>query len=253
LPHDSTRHLYERYYFARSDFVDGTSAFHALCRQKIEPQSHILEIGAGPSNGTSDFLAGFGQLDGVDVSDEVLTNRALNSAVTYEGHTLPYPDACFDACVSNYVLEHVTNPKRHFYEVARVLRPGGVYVFRTPNLYYYVSLASAALPHRVHKAIANRLRAMDENSHEPWPTAYRANTIKRLHTLAAYASMSVEFYRIIEPEPSYARASAFLFYPMMLWERLLNATPLLEGLRANILAVMRKAPGSTSLGDGREP
>jgi 2-polyprenyl-3-methyl-5-hydroxy-6-metoxy-1,4-benzoquinol methylase len=47
----------------------------------------------------------------------------------------------FDARASNHVPEHVELPKLHLREAARALMPGGVYCFRTPNLWHYVTFA----------------------------------------------------------------------------------------------------------------
>lgn len=238
-----TSRLYERYYHGRPGFVDGTEQFHSLCRTHIAKGSRILEIGAGPSNETSDFLAGLGELSAADVSAEVLQNRVVGGrAVVYDGARLPFADASFDACVSDYVLEHVEDPRMHLREVSRVLRPGGVYVVRTPNLFYYVSLVSRFTPFRVHLALANRLRGLGEESHAPYPTVYRCNTERAMRREAAAAGLAVERCDMVEKEPSYARASAWLFYPAMWWERLLNATERLAGLRANLFVVLRKAP-----------
>jgi SAM-dependent methyltransferase len=236
----STAHLYDRYYYKRPGFENGTVTFHALCKRLVPRDSSILEIGAGPSNETSDFLATLGHLHGVDISEEVRQNRAIQSPLVYDGNRLPFADGAFDVCVSNYVLEHVADPYRHFAEVHRVLKPGGAYVFRTPNLWYYVSLVSAAVPHRIHTAIANRLRGLGTDSHEPWPTFYRANSRRSLRRQAAAASLDLVTCELIEREPSYGRASALLFFPMMIWERILNATDILAELRANILGVMRR-------------
>jgi SAM-dependent methyltransferase len=200
----------------------------------------ILEIGAGPANATSRFLATLGRLEGLDVSAEVRDNDALEHAHLYDGGTFPLPNDSFEWCVSNYVLEHVTNPDWHFSEIRRVLKRGGRYIFRTPNLYHYVTLASRLLPHAAHKAIANRLRALEADAHEPWRTVYKANTRRALTRLASKSGLTLESIALIEPDPSYGRASAYLFYPMMGYERLVNATQLLSPFRANILGVMRK-------------
>jgi SAM-dependent methyltransferase len=235
-----TQHLYDRYYGDRLDLANGTARFHALCLRFLNPSSRVLEIGAGPSNETSRFLSGNCELEGVDVSMEVLQNDALRRANVYDGGDLPFADGVFDVCVSNYVLEHVSNPARHFHEVRRVLKPGGKYIFRTPNLYHYVALVSRVLPHSLHKAIANRVRSLSADAHEPWPTVYRANSKSALERLAATSVLEVECIDLIEPDPSYGRASALLFYPMLGYERLVNSTELLSGFRANILGVLAK-------------
>lgn len=41
---------------------------------------------------------------------------------------LPFPDASFDVAIMDAVLEHVPDAARAFPEVARVLRPGGLFV-----------------------------------------------------------------------------------------------------------------------------
>src|SRR4051794_26656445 len=97
----------DRYYAPSSGFVDGTSEFHTLCAQKCPPGGRILEIGAGPTNKTSDFLAGVGELHGVDVDPDVMGNTALVKASTITTERYPYGDSFFDLCVSNYVCEHV--------------------------------------------------------------------------------------------------------------------------------------------------
>jgi SAM-dependent methyltransferase len=234
-----TDQLFTKYYYSRPEFVDGTTEFHNLCAQFIAVGQKILEIGPGPANATSAFLASRGPVVGVDVSDEVLGNKYLVEARLYNGRQLPFEDASFPACVSNYVLEHIQDAKEHFYEVRRVLRPGGVYCFRTPNLWHYVAMISKALPHGFHLRLANRMRGMAKEAHDPYPTRYAANTRGRIQRLSA-PGMRVLLLRTIEKEPSYGRISPALFFPMMAYERLVNNFTIFEGLRANILGVVQK-------------
>lgn len=232
--------LFRSYYYSRADFVDGTTEFHNLCRQFLTPGETILEIGAGPINRTSGFLSTVGTVLGVDVSDEVLTNTSLADARVYDGSRLPFPDAHFRACVSDYVIEHIGNPSDHFREIARVLQPSGIYCFRTPNLYHYVTLASRLLPHSLHLRLANRLRAQDLSAHDPYPTVYRANTRARIRALSEPVGLAARVLRNVEKEPSYGRISPHLFFPMMAYERIVNSSQAFESLRVNIFGVLQK-------------
>src|SRR5437868_5178920 len=98
----TTDGLFQRYYYSDSTFRDGTTEFHSVCAAAMAPDAAILEIGAGPSNPTSDFLAGLGSVTGLDVSEEVRTNRALTKALMYDGTEFALPPNSYDACVSNY-------------------------------------------------------------------------------------------------------------------------------------------------------
>jgi len=65
------------------------------------------------------------------------------------GEALPYETAAFDTVVCVDVLEHVADLGRVVTEVARVLRPGGVFLFDTINRNPVASLAVVTLAERV--------------------------------------------------------------------------------------------------------
>jgi SAM-dependent methyltransferase len=230
----------EHFYSGRPDWVDGTTEFHHLCRSQLRGGA-IVEIGAGPTNATSAFLATLGTVHGIDVSDEVEGNAHLAEAkVMRPDGSFPFDDEAFDGAVSNYVAEHVADPRLHLREVRRVLRPGAPYVFRTPNLFHYVAMASRLTPHRLHVRIANRLRALDHDAHDPWPTIYAMNTPADVRALAAEEGFDVEELRLVEKDPSYGMASRAMFLVFMAYERLVNSTERLAALRANMFVVLRK-------------
>jgi len=61
------------------------------------------------------------------------TGAAQVELIEGVGEELPFPDNSFDVVASYQVLEHVKNPARVLAEVSRVLKPGGVFHFSTPN------------------------------------------------------------------------------------------------------------------------
>jgi SAM-dependent methyltransferase len=235
-----TQRLYDKYYGPKTGFRGGTLPFFDLCIASIPKGANILEIGAGAKNEATKLLSTLGPVTALDIDPDVLTNPSAAKSRVFDGVRFPIPDGSFDACASNWVLEHVADPVTHFREVARVLRPGGVYCFRTPNLFHYVMLGSRVMPHSMHLMLANRLRKMSPETHQPWPTYYRANRPGRLKRLAEDAGLGAADLTMIEPEPAYGRAHAALFYPMMAYERIVNATRFLETFRVTIIGSARK-------------
>jgi SAM-dependent methyltransferase len=230
----------QRYYDPQRGFVNGTQEFHELCARAARGAHDILEVGAGPTNNTSRYLATLGRLQGLDIDDAVLGNESLAAAKVFDGARFPYPDGSFDVCVSNFVGEHVGDPAMHLREVHRVLRPGAAYVFRTPNRYHYVAAVAAVTPHWFHELTANRLRKRPAGAHDPYPTFYRMNSRGALRRLAADSGFEIETMNMVEKEPSYGMASRLMFLTFMAYERAVNATPLLADARSNLFVVLRK-------------
>jgi SAM-dependent methyltransferase len=231
---------YEKLFFNRErGWLDGTQEFHYLCRANCS--GRILEIGAGPSNPTSRYLASLGELHGIDPDSAILGNEFLVSATVLEGDRFPYADEMFDCCVSNYVCEHVANPWAHLSEIRRVLRPGGAYLFRTVNRFHYVALIASMTPHWFHKAVANRVRGLSDRAHDPYPTHYRMNSGSEITQAAHAAGMRVEHLLYIEKEPTYGRFSRIVYLLLTGYERLVNSSRLFQRVRANLFVVLRKA------------
>ncbi len=170
----------------------------------------------------------------------MLQNPELDRAVLIENGRVPFPDAYFDLAYSDYVLEHVEEPRRFLAEVHRLLKPGGSYFFRTPNKFHYVTLISGLTPHWFHTKVANPVRGLGADAHEPWPAFYRMNTASRLRKLAAGAGFDQAELRMVECEPSYLQFHAILFLAGTAYERMVNATPLFGSLRANIFGRLEK-------------
>ena len=228
---------YKRFYADKKGYIDGTTEFHNLCRHHISEKSAVLEVGAGPSNQTSEFLSGISkQLIGLDIDEEVKGNKFLSKAYTYDGKLFPFDDECFDAVVSDYVLEHVENPVLLCNEIRRVLAPGGVFIFRTPNIYHYIPMLSRFLP----MWLSNWSRNLPADAHDPYPTVYKFNSAAQYRRILNETGFEILEMSMVEKEPSYGMKSRLLFFPMMVYERIVNYTEMLSWLRVNIFCAAKK-------------
>jgi SAM-dependent methyltransferase len=94
------------------------------------PEGLILDLGCGV--GHSWRCLAQRPTVGVDVAATVLAGQG-RPAVGADLRALPFRDWAFDGLLSSHSIEHVPDPGRGVAEAARVIRPGGVAVFVTPN------------------------------------------------------------------------------------------------------------------------
>lgn len=93
-----------------------------ICEQLA--QRGVMMVGIDPSQGALDTARVHAQQSG------------LGQSIHYQqgyAEALPYADGCFSVIVCLDVLEHVRDLAATIREVARVLAPGGVFVFDTIN------------------------------------------------------------------------------------------------------------------------
>jgi SAM-dependent methyltransferase len=140
----------------------------------------ILDIGCG--DGLFARLLFKQRVDvGVDLSISQLIKARESGAYerveTADATNLPFPDASFETVFSNCVLEHIPEVDLVCREAARVLRPGGTFVFTVPTdrfadfLFYPALLRSLRAPWlgRLYVRALNRVfRHYHTDSPERW-------------------------------------------------------------------------------------
>lgn len=182
-----------------------------------------LDLGAGTKlhDGygvpTSEELASRARfLVGADpVCTHLSRNKTLSAAVGAVGDSLPFADRSFDIVSANMVVEHLESPRSVFCEVHRVLKPGGMFIFVTPNLNHpAVRAAKMLLSRRARTDLA--VKVEHRASEHVFPTFYRANTPRAIYSLAktvGFNSAHVEIHRNIPffQSPAIATALECLF------------------------------------------
>ena len=94
----------------------------------------VLDIGAGQGALSVRLKEAGARVSACDVVPEQFDVPGVEfRAVTGDGR-LPFDEASFDAAVAIEVLEHIDGHDRFIAEVARLLRPGGIVMFTTPNI-----------------------------------------------------------------------------------------------------------------------
>lgn len=204
----------------------------------LRPSSTVLDLGAGAGIVEQmNFKGHAARVCGVDLDQRVTSNPMLDEGRVSDAGGIPYSDASFDVVFSDNVVEHLSDPLAVFREVHRVLKPGGVFLFKTPNKHHYMPLIARLTPHRFHQFV-NRLRGRAEV--DTFPTLYRANSAGAARLVGEAAGLIVERLERVEGRPEYLRIAWPAYLVGALYERVVNATDLLAPLRILLIAQLRK-------------
>ncbi len=222
------------------DYPDGwdNKIFRELTLKHLKKEDTLLDIGAGRGAlPEMNFREQAKYCVGVDPDEVVKTNPYIHEAHVGFGNDMPFlTNERFDVVVSNNVLEHIDDPDNFFKEVARVLKKGGIFITKTPNLYHYMPTIARLTPFAFHDFYG---RLIGRPSHDTFPTLYRANTPEKQKYYAEKAGFQIESIQVIEGRPEYLRFNVFTYAAGMLYERLVNALRL-NGLKIVIFTVYKK-------------
>jgi ubiquinone/menaquinone biosynthesis C-methylase UbiE len=194
----------------------------ALVRSYVTPQTQVMDLGCGRGGVVELFWRDVKLAVGLDPDAPSLTEHHTRGmqVIRGRGEHLPFADRSFDLVVCLWVLEHVQSPEDVLTEVHRVLRPGGHFVFLTPNLrnpLLLLNRVATALPQlqrRVVPRIYGRVEA------DTFRVRYRANSERTLRALAGRSGLEVTELRVV-PDPTYLALNNFMFRSAVFAERLL--------------------------------
>jgi 2-polyprenyl-3-methyl-5-hydroxy-6-metoxy-1,4-benzoquinol methylase len=194
----------------------------ALVRSYITQESTVLDLGCGRGGVVELFWRDVRLAAGLDPdAHSLVEHRAQGMPVlTGRGEQLPSAGESFDLIVCLWVLEHLRGPETVLREVRRVLRPGGHFVFLTPNLrnpLLALNRLGRALP-MLQRRLVPRLYGRVEA--DTFPVQYRANTAGAISALAESTGLHVAELRVVS-DPTYLAFNRFMFKASVMSDRLM--------------------------------
>ena len=151
---------------------------------------------------------------------------------------IPLPDASVDVIMSRSVFEHLTDPESVYREFQRLLRPGGVVIFLTANMWDYGTLVARLVPNRFHAGIVKHVEGRAEE--DTFPTAYKTNTRSDVTRLAHGAGLALRQIEYLGQYPNYLMFNGLLFLLGTAYDKLVSRFDALQILRGWIMVTLEK-------------
>jgi SAM-dependent methyltransferase len=198
-----------RYRALHPHWLPATEVYEKLIRQWLKPESRVLDLGCGRGGVLEQLGDGVAQPIGFDPDWQSLREHRLPNlprAVAFADN-LPLCAGSIDVVVCSWVLEHLAAPEKVFVEVRRALRPGGAFIFLTPNALSLVAIINRLLRPLQHSLVP---RLYGRAEADTFAVHYRANTPAQLMDLAKQSGLHADLIQQIE-DPSYLAFNPLLF------------------------------------------
>jgi SAM-dependent methyltransferase len=210
-----------RYASDHPGWKPATHRYLDMVTRYLPTATRILDVGCGRGGVVEQLRPHVGQFVAIDLDFVSLREHrlpALRRACS-PSERLPFPDGIFDIVCSSWVLEHLEHPDIAFAEVARVLAPGGVFIFVTPNRLHPL-LTLNRFVGWTQGRLVDRLYGRDQA--DTFPAFYRANAARTIETLLREAGLEHTAVQMVS-DPTYLAFNNALYRLAMLLEYLTPA------------------------------
>lgn len=228
-------------YFSNTEHPYQT--FERLVEATLRPQDTLLDAGCGF---TAPVLAKFRgkakRLIGIDV---VPFDTRIDGIELYQRDlsATGLADESVDVVMCRSVMEHISDPATVYREMCRILRPGGVLIFLTGNLWDYSAVIAQCVPNRLHPWIVARTEGRKER--DVFPVEYKTNSRSQIEKLCAASGLRIDSFLYLGQYPSYFMFNGALFLLATAYEKLISHFHSLRFLRGWILVALRKPARGT--------
>ncbi len=223
--------------------------FEDVIREIVSNETAWLDLGCGHKllapwrkKEEIQLVENAGFVAGIDPNFDSLSQHAtIHNRAQATVANLPFRDSTFDVVTANMVVEHLSKPEDQFREIYRILKPGGMFVFLTPNSKNPLVSLARLIPDSVKLRLVNLIEGRSES--DVYPTYYHVNKrddIRRIASDSGFEKADVTM-SVTSPEFLIIPPLAFL---ELLCIRILMMRPF-ASYRSNIIAICRKSAGSS--------
>ncbi len=210
---DQQNELRQQYRQRRPGWRPATEQYADLVRRQLAgwEAPRLLDLGCGRGGLVEQLGLPLTQVVGVDPDMASLQEHrlALPRAAGFSD-ALPFVADSFDLLFSSWLLEHLARPSRTLAEIHRVLRPGGKFVFITPNGRHPLALLNRGLGRFARLQGRMVARFYGRAADDAFPTHYQANTAADLQRLCTQTGLHLTTLLTI-PDPTYLAFTPALF------------------------------------------
>ena len=210
--------LRERYRQENPGWRPATEVFADLVRQNLRPDTRLLDLGCGRGGLVEQLGAPLAQIVGIDPDVVSLREHRLARLdppmprVAGFSERLPFADESFDLIFASWLLEHLPRPVSVFRQIGRVLQPGGVFAFITPNKRHPLSALNRLAGRFAGLQGVFVQRLYGRAPEDTFPVSYRANSAVELQELARRGGMRLAQLEAIA-DPTYLAFRPSLLRP----------------------------------------
>lgn len=227
------------------------SGYHKILSAALPKEGRILDLGCGDHATLARYRTAALEVWGADFDAHPQLCHPEWFRKLGAGGAAPFPDESFDLVTSYMVMEHVPEPARFFAEIARVLKPGGLYIGQSIHALHYatwIRTMLGILPHRMLQGLVKKLYGRSEI--DTFPTCYRLNRRGVIARIARQAGLEWLEWQ------AYASQGYFSFSPTLyrlavVWDWSLEL--LYSGLGKLYFSVVLRKPTSAAPVAGEAP
>lgn len=191
-------------------YKDGTIEYYREVKSHIGASHRVLDYGSGRGSWYYDDInaerrqmrtlkKSGNKVIGVDIDQAVLSNPTNDENHIISDSWINKNLGSFDLINADFVLEHIEDDDKFFFDVNRLLKKNGYFCARTPHKNSYVALGSRIIPKWMHGYTLAKAQP-DRKSLDVFKAYYKINTLYDANRLfKGYRDFSYMF----TPEPAY--------------------------------------------------